>query len=71
MKQATLREIFRLSVAQRIQLAQEILESVTAEQYLPKKDKLMLDRRLELIEKYPERGATWKQIKKRLNQSHA
>ncbi len=60
--------IDRLSVAERITLAQEIWDSIAAEQALPDltaAQKEELDRRIADLDVHPENVLTWDEIKAR------
>jgi putative addiction module component (TIGR02574 family) len=66
-------DISQLSVAERIQLAEDLWDSII----LTTPDAIMLsdaqtqelDRRLELQRQNPERGSTWEEVKHRLSSS--
>ena len=62
-------EISQLSVAERIQLAEDLWESILERQdELPLTDaqKQELDRRLENYQQDPTSGSTWQEVKQRL-----
>jgi putative addiction module component (TIGR02574 family) len=67
-----LSEILRLTVAERIQLAEDIWDSVAAfPEALPLTDaqKEELDRRLQSYAENPSEGLSWDELKDRLRQS--
>ncbi|PSB31870.1 addiction module protein [Stenomitos frigidus] len=62
-------EISQLSIAERIQLAEDLWDSILEQQdELPLTDaqKRELDRRLELYQQDPTAGSTWEDVKQRL-----
>jgi putative addiction module component (TIGR02574 family) len=62
-------EISQLSVAERIQLAEDLWDSIldkTDEIYLDKAQQQELDRRLEQHRQNPSAGSTWEAVKQRL-----
>ena len=62
-------EISQLSIAERIQLAEDLWESILERQdELPLTDaqKQELDRRLENYQQNPASGSTWQEVKQRL-----
>ncbi|WP_017654363.1 addiction module protein [Fortiea contorta] len=62
-------EISQLSIAERIQLAEDLWDSIGEQQdELPLFDahKQELDRRLERYHQDPTTGSTWKEVKQRL-----
>lgn len=62
-------EISQLSIAERIQLAEELWNSILEQQdELPLSDaqKQELDRRLENYQQNPTSGSTWEEVKQRL-----
>lgn len=62
-------DISQLSVAERIQLAEDLWDSISAQQKefpLTEKQKQELDRRLENYHKNPASGSSWEEVKKRL-----
>ena len=62
-------EISQLSIAERIQLAEDLWESILERQdELPLTDaqKQELDRRLENYQQDPTSGSTWQEVKQRL-----
>jgi putative addiction module component (TIGR02574 family) len=62
-------EISQLSVAERIQLAEDLWDSILEHQEeipLTEAQQKELDRRLENYEKNPNSGSTWQEVKKRL-----
>jgi putative addiction module component (TIGR02574 family) len=66
-------EIIRLSVAERIQLAQDIWDSIAADPAaLPLTDaeKQELDRRLESYAQNPDEGLPWEELKEKVRKSH-
>lgn len=65
-------DILELSVAERIQIVEEIWESIAADSSkLPLTDEMRaeLDRRLEAYDKDPEAGIAWEELEKRLTTS--
>ncbi|NJL64496.1 MAG: addiction module protein [Methylacidiphilales bacterium] len=64
-------DISELSVSERIQLAEDLwdsilLESDASEFPLSESQKQELDRRLELHRQKPQQGSTWEEVKQRL-----
>lgn len=62
-------EILKLNIAERIQLVEDIWDSIsttTQEIDLTEAQKTELDHRLETFQQNPESGATWEQVKQRL-----
>lgn len=62
-------EISQLSVAERIQLAEDLWDSILEQQEefpLTEAQKQELDRRLENYQKNPTTGSSWEEVKKRL-----
>ncbi len=62
-------EISQLSIAERIQLAEELWDSILEQQHaLPLTDaqKQEIDRRLERYQQDPMSGSTWEEVKQRL-----
>jgi putative addiction module component (TIGR02574 family) len=69
----TINDILRLSVAERIQLAEDIWDSVVAfPEALPVTDlqKQELDQRLQAYRKNPSEGIAWRELKDRLMRSN-
>ncbi|MEM7593127.1 MAG: addiction module protein [Cyanobacteria bacterium P01_A01_bin.83] len=69
MNNPLLPEILKLNIAERIQLVEDIWDSIsdTAQEIdLTKAQKTELDRRLETFQENPQSGATWDQVKQRL-----
>jgi putative addiction module component (TIGR02574 family) len=65
-------EISQLSIAERIQLAEDLWDSILERQdELPLTDaqKQELDRRLESYQQDPTAGSTWEEVKQRLGLS--
>lgn len=65
----SLSDILKLSVAERIQLAQDIWDSIAAEPDalpLSEAQRQELDRRLEDYRQNPESGVPWEQVRARL-----
>ncbi|MEH2194823.1 MAG: addiction module protein [Nostoc sp.] len=65
-------DISELSVSERIQLAQELWDSIlTTPDEVPLNDgqKQELDRRLEMHHQNPRQGSTWQSVKQRLGLS--
>ncbi|MGB3652663.1 MAG: addiction module protein [Rivularia sp. (in: cyanobacteria)] len=64
-------DISELSVSERIQLAEDLWDSILAEANasefpLSESQKEKLDRRLELHRQNPQQGSTWEEVKQRL-----
>lgn len=62
-------DISQLSVAERIQLAEDLWDSIFEQQEeltLSEAQQAELDRRLENYQKNPTSGSSWKEVKKRL-----
>ncbi|MBD2626011.1 addiction module protein [Trichormus variabilis] len=62
-------DISELSIAERIQLAEDLWDSILKEQEelpLSQAQQQELDRRLENYKKNPTNGSTWEEVKKRL-----
>ena len=62
-------EISQLSVAERIQLAEDLWDSISQQQEelpLTEAQKQELDRRLENYKQNPANGSSWEEVKKRL-----
>jgi len=63
-------DISELSVSERIQLAEDLWDSILAEGNadfpLRESQKEELDRRLELHRQNPQQGSTWEEVKQRL-----
>jgi putative addiction module component (TIGR02574 family) len=69
MSKITLGELSELTVAERIELAQDLWDSVTEDEAavpVTPEQQAELDRRLEAYEKDPEAGAPWEVVKARL-----
>ena len=67
-----LSEILQLTIAERIQLAEDIWDSVAAfPEAIPLTDaqKEELDRRLQAYDKNPNEGISWDELKNRLRKS--
>jgi putative addiction module component (TIGR02574 family) len=73
MKEATLQEIFELPAKERVRLAKELLESVTADEGPPisAREKAILDERLAEDDLHPDGGLTWSQVSQRFSASSA
>lgn len=68
-----LEEILRLSVAERIQLAEDIWDSIAADPAaLPLADaqRRELDRRLESYAQNPDEGIPWEDLREKVRKSH-
>jgi len=64
-------EIFELSVAERIQIVEDIWDSISnapEELTLSEAEKLELDNRLESYKQNPNEGIEWETLKKNLSQ---
>ena len=63
-------DISELSVSERIQLAEDLWDSIltqsNADIPLSESQKQELDRRLELHRQNPQQGSTWEEVKQRL-----
>jgi putative addiction module component (TIGR02574 family) len=64
-------DISELSISERIQLAEDLWDSIlvecdTSEFPLRESQKQELDRRLELHRQNPQQGSTWEEVKQRL-----
>lgn len=69
MNQFSLSEIWELSTAERIQLAEDIWDSVAADPnslYLTPIEKKELDKRLQTYRRNPQKGSSWDEVKKRI-----
>lgn len=67
-----LEDILQLSVSERIQLAEDIWDSIAANpEALPLSDadRQELDRRLESYARNPDEGVAWDELKKRVRKS--
>ena len=65
-------EIFELSVAERIQIVEDIWDSISnapEELSLSEAEKLELDKRLESYKQNPDEGIEWETLKKNLLQT--
>jgi putative addiction module component (TIGR02574 family) len=65
-------DISQLSVAERIQLAEDLWDSILEQQEqlpLSQAQQQELDRRLESYQKNPANSSSWKEVKKRLSVS--
>ncbi|TBR61906.1 addiction module protein [Westiellopsis prolifica IICB1] len=65
-------DISQLSVAERIQLAEDLWDSIVEQQEelsLSEAQQQELDRRLESYKKNPTNGSSWEEVKKRLGSS--
>ncbi|AFY42143.1 addiction module protein [Nostoc sp. PCC 7107] len=65
-------EISELSISERIQLAEDLWDSILTDSNavtLSEEQKQELDRRLELHHQNPTRGSSWEQVKQRLGLS--
>lgn len=65
-------EILQLSVAERIQLVEDIWDSVAAfpdDVLLTEAQKKELDRRLQAYRQNPDEGISWEELKAQLTQS--
>ena len=64
-------ELFRLSAAERLELVEELWDSIAAEREdepLPLADaqRAELDRRLRELDEHPERARPWEEVRERL-----
>ncbi len=65
-------EIFELSVAEKIQIVEDIWDSISnapEELSLTEAEKLELDKRLESYKQNPDEGIEWETLKKNLSQN--
>ena len=72
MKQISVAEVLKLSVPERIQLVEDIWDSVASvPEAVPLTDaqRRELDRRLEAHRKNPRAGSPWSEVKKRIRAS--
>ena len=69
MTSSLLRDILKLTIAERIQLVQEIWDSIiTTPESVPltNSQSQELDRRLEVYEQDPTSGTSWEEVKQRI-----
>lgn len=68
MNKALLKELMELSPEERIQLAEDLWDSITPEEMPPLTDeqKREIDRRLAEHKKNPERASPWEEVRARL-----
>ena len=69
MSKVSLSDVLELSVSERIQLVEDIWDSIAvgAEPLpLTEAQREELDRRLDDYEKHPEEGSTWEEVKRRI-----
>ena len=69
---AELKDILELSVAERIQLVEDIWDSIAAvpeSLALTEEQRQELDRRLEAYTQNPDEGISWDELKKRVRKS--
>jgi putative addiction module component (TIGR02574 family) len=67
MNKALLKELMELPPEERLQLAEDLWDSVAAEEPpLTDEQKRELDRRWEEHQKNPERGSPWEEVRARL-----
>ena len=64
-------DIAQLSISERIQLAEDLWDSIVAESNtnkfpLSEDQKQELDRRLEIYHQNPSQGSTWEEVKQKL-----
>ena len=64
-------DIAQLSISERIQLAEDLWDSIVAENKtdefpLSEDQKQELDRRLEMYRQNPSQGSTWEEVKQKL-----
>ena len=68
----SINEITKLSISERIQLVEDIWDSIAAEPesvVVTEAQKQELDRRLENFNNKPESGSSWDEVKKRVRDS--
>ena len=69
---AELKDILEMSVAERIQLVEDIWDSIVADPEslsLTEAERQELDRRLEAYAKNPTEGITWDELKEKVRKS--
>ena len=69
MKPITLEEVLRLPVAERIRIVEAIWDSIADSPEaldLSEEQKAELDRRLEALEKNPDAGSPWSEVRNRV-----
>ncbi len=69
MKPITLDEVLKLPVSERIRIVEAIWDSIAdspEEVQLSDEQKVELDRRLEALEKNPDAGSSWDEVRARL-----
>ncbi len=68
MNRNLLKELMELSAAERIQLAEDLWDSVSPEEFPPLTDeqKAEIDRRIDAHEKDPGRASPWEEVRARL-----
>ena len=69
MKPITLDEVLKLPVSERIRIVEAIWDSIAdspEEVQLSDEQKVELDRRLEALEKNPDAGCSWDEVRARL-----
>ncbi len=68
-KHITAADVLNLSIPERIQLVEDIWDTIAAEAddvQLTEEDKKIIDERLELYHKNPELGSPWEDVYKRI-----
>jgi putative addiction module component (TIGR02574 family) len=72
MAKVSLAEILQLSVTERLQLVQDIWDSIAAQpENVPvtQAQRNELDRRLKALEQEPEAGSSWEEVRARIRRS--
>ena len=73
MKSITVSDTLELSIPERIQLVEEIWNSIVAEAdavEVTEAEKKMIDERLEAHRRNPEAGSSWEDVYKRITKNH-
>ena len=73
MKTISVTDTLNLSIAERIQLVEDIWDSIAAEAdsvQLSENEKKILDKRLEAYHLNPAAGSPWKEVFKRITKNH-
>ena len=73
MKSITVSDTLELSIPERIQLVEEIWNSIVAEAdavELTEAEKKLIDERLEAYRRDPQAGATWEEVYRRITKKH-
>ncbi len=73
MKNITVSDTLKMSIPERIQLVEDIWNSIAAEadaMELTEAEKSLIDERLEAHRRNPEAGSSWKDVYKRITEKH-